>query len=116
MPTPSPEWIPNQDLTTGRLAWLAARPLLRRRSRPWWVTLLRILGSSGRSASGAVMAHDLSTEVVSDRMASYCVPVDRVAERLSAAEVTALREHGTLPDWFLPAVEHERKAFLRSLR
>ena len=116
MPTPAPEWIPNQQLTIGRLAWLAARPVLLRRSHPWWVTLLRVLGSSGRSASGSGMAHDMSTEVTSDRMASYSVPIDRIAERLSSAEVVALREHGTLPDWFFPAVEQERKAFLRSLK
>lgn len=49
-------------------------------------------------------------------MASYSVPIDRIAERLSPAEVTALREHGSLPDWFFPTVEQERKAFLRSLK
>lgn len=116
MPTPAPEWIPNQQLTTARLAWLAARPVLVRRSHPWWVTLLRILGSSGRSASGSGLAQDMSTEVASDRMASYSVPIDRVAERLSPTEVAVLRQHGTLPDWFMPAVEQERKAFLSSLK
>ena len=49
-------------------------------------------------------------------MASYAVPVDRVAERLNPAEVAALRERGALPDWFFDAVEEERKAFLRGLR
>jgi hypothetical protein len=90
--------------------------VLLRRSRPWWVTILRILGSSGRSASGSGMAHDMSTEVMSDRMASYSVPVDRVAERLSPTEVAALRERGVLPEWFMPAVEQERKAFMRSFK
>jgi len=62
------------------------------------------------------MARDLSSEVVDDRLATYSVPVDRVSERLSPTEVATLREHGTLPDWFLDAVEEERKKFLRSLR
>ncbi|HZP51994.1 MAG TPA: hypothetical protein VFB40_12540 [Actinocrinis sp.] len=118
MATPAPRWIPNQHLTTSRLAWLAARPVLLKRSRPWWTTLLRILGSSGRGRSGvgSAMARDLSSEVVDDRLATYSVPVDRVSERLSPTEVATLREHGTLPDWFLDAVEEERKKFLRSLR
>jgi hypothetical protein len=42
--------------------------------------------------------------------------VDRVAARLSPTEVNALRERGTLPEWFFAAVEQERKAFLRSLK
>jgi hypothetical protein len=43
-------------------------------------------------------------------MAKYAFPVDTVAERLSKDEVVALRETGTLPDWFFDAVEAERKA------
>lgn len=66
--------------------------------------------------SGAGLADDMASEVVSDRIASYSVPIDRVAERLSPAEVAALRERGALPDWFFDAVEQERKAFLRSLK
>lgn len=66
--------------------------------------------------SGAGLADDMTSEVVSDRIASYSVPIDRVAERLSPTEVAALRERGVLPDWFFDAVEQERKAFLRSLK
>ena len=117
MATPAPKWIPNQRLTTGRLAWLAARPVLLKRSRPWWTTLVRILGSSSRggSGTGSAIARDLSSEVIDDRLATYSVPVDRVAERLNPHEVATLREHGTLPDWFFDAVEEERKKFLRGL-
>ena len=116
MATPAPKWIPNQPLTTGRLAWLAARPELLKRSRPWWTTLLRIIGTSrGASGTGSAMARGLSSEINDDRLATYSVPVDRVAERLSFAEVAALREHGTLPDWFFDAVEEEREKFLRGL-
>lgn len=113
-------WIPNQPLTTSRLAWLAARPVLVRRSRPWWLVILRVISASNRSpepsASGARLASDMASEVVTGRMASYSVPIDRVAERLSPTEVAALRERGALPEWFFDAVEQERKAFLRSLK
>ena len=116
-PKPTPDWVPNQHLSTGRLAWLAAHPILRRRSNPWWAAPLRILGAnSGRSGVGTALVRDMSSEAASGRLASYSVPVDRVAERLSPTEVAALRERGTLPDWFLAAVETERKAFLRSLK
>ena len=117
MPKPTPQWVPNKTLATGRLAWIAARPILLRRSTPWWAVPLRILGaSSSRSRSGPGYARDLSSETTSGRMASYSVPVDTVAARLSPAEVAALRERGTLPEWFFDAVEEERKVFLRSLK
>jgi hypothetical protein len=113
----APAWTPNHHLATGRLAWLAASPVLRRRAAPWWTILFRVLGSTSRqSTTGTGLARDVTTDVTSGRLASYSVPVDRVAERLSPAEVAALRERGQLPDWFFDAVEHERKAFLRSLK
>jgi len=49
-------------------------------------------------------------------MASYADPVDTAAARLSTDEQTALRDSGTLPDWFFDAVEKERKAERRSQR
>lgn len=117
MPAPSPRWAPNQNLTIGRLAWLAARPVLLRRSTPWWATLFRILGaSSSRPGSGPGLARDLSSDATSGRLAGYSVPVDTVAARLSPTEVAALRERGALPEWFFDAVEEERKAFLRGLK
>lgn len=113
----APVWVPNQDLATGRLAWLAASPVLHRRAAPWWTLLFRLLGSTSRqSATGTGLARDVTTDVTSGRLASYSVPVDRVAARLSPTEVNALRERGTLPEWFFDAVEQERKAFLRSLK
>ena len=117
MPKPTPKWQPDQHLSTGRLAWLAAHPILLRRSNPWWAAPLRILGAAGgRSGASTGLARDMSSEAASGRLASYSVPVDKVADRLSPTEVAALRERGTLPDWFFEAVETERKAFLRSLK
>jgi hypothetical protein len=107
MPRRPPSWVPNQPLTTGRLAWLAAYPELQRRSSPWWAVPLRI--ATGRKRLGTRFANELGQEAKGDRMASYAFPVDSVARRLSQDEVAALRESGTLPDWFFDAVEEERK-------
>lgn len=117
MRTSTPDWVPNQQLSTGRLAWLAARPVLLRRSTPWWTIPLRILSASSvRSGPRTGLARDVSSDFTSGRLASYSVPVDTVARRLSPTEAAALRERGTLPEWFFDAVENERKAFLRSLK
>jgi hypothetical protein len=102
-------WVANQSLATGRLAWLAARPELERRSSPWWAVPLRIITASGRPI-GTRFASELRSDVRRGRMAGYAFPVDTVAERLSKDEEMALRETGTLPGWFFDAVEAERKA------
>lgn len=117
MAKPTTQWVPNKTLAIGRLAWMAARPVLLQGSTPWWALPLRILGaSSSRSRSGPGYARDLSSDATSCRLASYSVPVDTVAARLSPSEVAALRERGTLPEWFFDAVEEERKAFLSGLK
>lgn len=114
MPRRPSGWVPNAPLTTGRLAWLAAYPELRRRSSPWWAGPLRI--ATARNRVGTRFANELGSEVRSGRMASYSLPVDAVAGRLSKDEEVALRESGTLPDWFFDAVDEERKAYRRSRR
>jgi hypothetical protein len=114
MPRRPSSWVPNQSLTTGRLAWLAAASELQRRSSPWWAVPLRI--ATGRKRVGTRFANELGSEARNDRMASYAFPVATVAERLSKDEEEALRESGTLPDWFFDAVEKERKADRRSRR
>lgn len=112
MPRGPGNWVPNQPLTTGRLAWLAAKPELERRSSPWWAVPLRI--ATGRRRLGTRFANELGKEALSDNVASYAFPVDKVAGRLSPDEELALRESGTLPDWFFDAVEEERKADRRA--
>ena len=124
-------WQPDQDLAIGRLAWLAAFPELHRRSLPWWRVPLRsdtapvempawmrsILHGQPESAySPFPVEPDDAAEAKTDRMARYAEPVDKVAERLSVDEQAALRDTGTLPDWFFDAVEKERKAERRSQR
>lgn len=105
-------WVPNQSLSKGRLAWLAAKSELERRSSPWWAVPLRIV--TGRKRLGTRFANELGKEAWSETMASYAFPVDRVAGRLSPDEEVALRESGTLPSWFFGAVEEERKADRRA--
>ncbi|MFN2522351.1 MAG: hypothetical protein ABR614_03450 [Mycobacteriales bacterium] len=115
-------WPPEQGATIQRLAFLAAQPALRRLARPWWLALLRgaeVYGGpySGRSAMTQA-ARDaertsstrfgpptMASEIRSGRMASYAFACDRVAEKLSVDERQALRESGSLPDWFLPEVQ-----------
>ena len=118
MPRRPRDWVPDQDLTISRLAWLAAFPELHRRALPWWrvpfqaagpVRLTHVSGSRYAPWAGA-------WPMTSDRMASYADPVDTAAARLSTDEQTALRDSGTLPDWFFDAVEKERKAERRSQR
>lgn len=108
MPKRPSNWTPNQSSSTSRLAWLAAAPELRKRSSPWWAVALRI--ATGMRRSGTRMVTDMVSEERNERMADYAFPVDTVAGRLSKDEEVALRESGTLPDWFFDAVEAERKA------
>jgi hypothetical protein len=126
MPRRPRHWEPDQDLTIGRLAWLAAYPQLHRRSSPWWAAPFRVAtasapptaryGQTGVPSDRGNIEPELASEALSDRMARYAEPVDRVAARLSTDEQTALRDTGTLPDWFFDAVETERKAERRAHR
>jgi hypothetical protein len=72
---------------------------------------LRIISAGARGRGvGPRFAGELNSEVKSGRMARYAFPVEIVAGRLSKDEEVALRQTGTLPDWFFDAVEAERKA------
>lgn len=58
----------------------------------------------------------MASEVLGQRMADYAFACDSVAGRLTAAERTALQDDGSLPPWFLPAVDEQvarRRAQLR---
>lgn len=114
MPRRARGWIPDQPLTAGRLAWLAAYPELRRRSAPWWAGPLRVV--TARQQVGTRLANEMGSEVMTGRLVSYSIPVETVAGRLSHEEELALRAGGTLPAWFFDAVEEERKKYRRSRR
>jgi hypothetical protein len=104
------------EVTDGQLAFLAVRPVLIRRSRPWWLGLFRILEAGGNStyvsdrgmakvANGGVMAkRTITAEIRGDRMADLVVACDIVADTLTPDERTVLRLTGALPERFLPAV------------
>ncbi|GIH16940.1 hypothetical protein [Rugosimonospora africana] len=85
-----------------RLAWLAVRDRLNRRSRRRSV-LGRLFGNLTPTGTG--FGTDLSRGSVKSRMMRYSFAVDDVAQRLTPEERQALRATGQVPDWFLGAVE-----------
>jgi hypothetical protein len=97
------------SLTDQRLAFLAVRPALEKRSRPAWSKVLGLVTGSGRTHvwrdGMPVYGGSVAGDVQSDRMQSYVLAADIVAQRLSEAERIELRKDGALPPWFLPAVE-----------
>jgi hypothetical protein len=99
------------NLTDERLAWLAVRDELQRRSsRGFGQFLLRLGGAmpgvqgNGMSITSRVSAPTGAREQRNARMVRYGIAVDDLSRRLSPDERTTLREHGTVPDWFLPLV------------
>jgi hypothetical protein len=110
------------EVTDEQLAFLAIRPALVRRSRPWWLALFRILEAGGNSAyvadrgmakvaNGGVMAkRTITAEIRGDRMADLVVACDVVAQSLSSDERTVLRLTGVVPEWFLPEVLAQSEA------
>jgi hypothetical protein len=98
-------------MTDGRLAWLAVRDQLFNRARPASL-LARLLRRGRRSSRIRRNAKLLDAEGwvaadVGDKMGDYALAVDEVASHLSAQERLRLRETGTVPEWFLDAVEQE---------
>lgn len=85
-----------------RLAWLAVRDQLNRRSRRRSV-LGRLLGNLTPTGTG--FGTDLTRGSVKSRMMRYSFAVEDVAQRLSPQERQVLRATGEVPDWFLDAVE-----------
>ena len=108
------DWVPDQPIATGPLAWQAARRELQRRATPWWGTPLRII--TGRRQAATRWAGDISRDAKSSRMADYAYAVQQAATRLNQVEEAELRQTGALPDWFFGVVEEERKADKRRPR
>jgi hypothetical protein len=86
-----------------RLAWLAVRDELARRSRNRPLTFVRrIFGNLTPTSKG--FGHDTTAPVTGRRMRRWSVAVHEVAQRLDAGERDVLRTTGRVPDWFLDAV------------
>jgi hypothetical protein len=95
-----------------RLAWLAVRDELARRSRSRPMTfLLRIVGNLAPTRQG--LGSDVSSPVVSRRMRRWSFAVHDVAQRLDAEERAVLRTTGQVPDWFLGAVRQRYRELRR---
>jgi hypothetical protein len=90
-----------------RLAWLAVRDRLARRSQRLgvmgWVAMVSTFG----------FAKHGTRQVPANRMKAYSVAVDRAAEFLTPEERAVLRSAGTVPTWFLPEVERLARAVRR---
>ncbi len=126
-------WPPEENVTIERLAFLAAKPYLLRRSSPWWQFLSR-LGDRGAKTSGwrglgsgsgasarwpganppklwpSPDAVGAANEVPSERTRSYVRACELAAAELSADERVALRERGELPGWFWRALDEHASA------
>ena len=104
---PWPPYLPADvnlaDLGDARLAYLAARPELERRSRSnGW----RVVGALTKRG----IPRDIGHERTSDLLEAYAPAIEAAAESLSPADRVTLRRSGTLPDWFFDTVEAQRKA------
>ena len=96
-----------QDLQTDRLAFLAAQPELLKRPRPFWSNVLLRLALSVRRGPGS--GGRLDREVEDAHMSAFAGACEVVSQRLSSDEVSALRQSGQLPEWFIPAVLEEAR-------
>jgi hypothetical protein len=96
-----------------RLAWLAVRDELARRSRDRPLTFLRrIFGNMAPTAKG--FGTDATAPVTSRRMRRWSFAVYDVAQRLDAREREVLRTTGRVPDWFLGAVRQRYRQLRRT--
>lgn len=117
------EWPPEENVSIDRLAFLAAKPYLLRRARPWWLQLLRASNRRaeyrdyrGRWTAGDTLNSSspepigMADEIGGERMRSYVRACDLAAAELSAGERAALRERGELPVWFWAVLDQHAAA------
>lgn len=130
-------WPPEEHATIDRLAFLAAKPYLMRRSWPWWLQLIRLLDVRAAPEGSDAMPRQpmakhyaaarmvrpgsprppvgVTSEVRSERMRHYMCACELAAAELSAEERVKLRERGELPRWFWRALdEHAAEARARA--
>jgi len=110
------------DMRIERLAWLACRDEMERRSRRWYETLARVLSARGSemTVSRAGRIYPTVTRQVTDadqtrRLGVLEFAVDDVAQSLSVSEQAELRTNGLLPPWFVGAVLKHAKAVEREM-
>jgi hypothetical protein len=113
------QWPPIGDVTDERLAFLAAKPYLVRRSRPWWLPFFRIIEAGGGSAyvadrgmakvggGGVLYRRTITAEMRDDRMSEQVLACDTAAQSLSDEERVTLRRTGELPAWFFARIDEE---------
>jgi hypothetical protein len=96
-----------------RLAWLAVRDELARRSRNRPLTFLRrIFGNMSPTSKG--FGVDTTAPATSRRMRRWSFAVHDVAQRLDTQERHVLRTTGQVPDWFMDAVRQRYRQLRRT--
>lgn len=111
-------WPPEQGVSDARLAWLAAAPHVRRKTRPWWATAFRMAELSGGgigTATALAAVPTTASEITGDRARAYAFACDRLADRLQQEERERLRASGELPAWFLPQLDRDAAVWRRRL-
>jgi hypothetical protein len=110
------------DMRIERLAWLACRDEMERRSRRWYESFARVLSARGSevTVSRAGRMYPTVSRQMTDadrtrRLGVLEFAVDDVARRLSVSEQAELRVNGVLPSWFIGAVLKHAKAIEREM-
>ncbi|MEV0732569.1 hypothetical protein [Polymorphospora sp. NPDC050346] len=110
----------NYRLTDERLAWLAVRAEVARRSKRrgilGWIdalthrdSLQNLAYSGPDSGRVTVVSDDERHERMNDTMADYAGAVDEVARRMTQEQRRMLRATGAVPAGFMDEVEKERR-------
>ena len=97
--------------TDERLAWLAMRDYVSKRTQP--SILMRIVGAGSTLADGyyndrVSLPRSEAHEMASTKQQQYAFAVDDAARELTSQERVVLRSTGHVPDWFIARVEELR--------
>ncbi len=109
------DWPPGNNLTIERLAFLAARPQLVKRSSRGLPGILRFLEAAGGMNGVRMRAGTISSggyvgpgqDLRNHRMEDLVVACDTLAQQLHPEDKAILRISGRLPDDFFDRVEAE---------
>jgi hypothetical protein len=118
------DWPPAKDLTTERMAFLAAQPQLEKRSAKGLPRLLRFLDAAG-GMSGMRMRYGSAPSMSyvgpaddwrNHRMQDLVVACDELARHMHPEDRAILRISGHLPKDFLDRVDAEASRLHREER